>query len=84
MRTSEGDAATANGRGGDMRDARLNGKLITASPHSPDVAICPACGGEVRKRRREVGRSEVTYFYRHNTAEGIDCPLRYTPVSVER
>ena len=30
-----------------------------------DVAQCPACEGEVRKRRRKVGRDGHTYFYRH-------------------
>jgi hypothetical protein len=53
-----------------MRDAKLNGKPVLAGPDSPDVAQCPACGGEVRKRRRRVSRSEVTYFYRHKAGVG--------------
>jgi hypothetical protein len=64
-----------------MRDAKLNGHLIPASPSSPDVATCPDCGGEVRKRRRRVGRWEVTYFYRHRQGVGDGCPRRYRPVA---
>ena len=60
-----------------MRDAQHNGKLIPASATSPDVARCPACGGEVRKRKRKVGR-ELTWYYRHRTSSD-DCPRRYRP-----
>ncbi|MBE9507773.1 MAG: hypothetical protein IMY86_06950 [Chloroflexi bacterium] len=63
-----------------MRDAKLNGKPVLASPDSPEVALCPACGGEVHKHRRKVGRSEVTYFYRHRAGVGDGCPRRYRPV----
>jgi len=58
-----------------MHDAQHNGKLIPASASSPDVAQCPACGSEVRKRKRRVGK-ELTWYYRHRT--GSDgCPRRY-------
>jgi len=43
------------------------------------VAVCPACGGEVRKRKRRVGK-DVTWFYRH-VAGSDDCPRRYRPVA---
>jgi hypothetical protein len=62
-----------------MHEAKVDGELTQAGPDSPEVARCPACGGEVRKRRRKVGRSEHTYFYRHRQGIGGDCPLRYRP-----
>ena len=62
-----------------MHDAQLNGKLIPASATSPDVAQCPACGGEVRKRARRNGK-ETTWFYRHRTGPD-ECPRRYRPVA---
>ena len=37
------------------RDVEHNGHLVPASATSPDVATCPACGGEVRKRYMEKG-----------------------------
>jgi hypothetical protein len=62
-----------------MRVAKLDGELIQAGPDSPEVAQCPAGGGEVRKRRRKVGRDGHTFFYRHRAGVGNDCPLRYRP-----
>jgi len=46
-----------------MREAKLNGRAVQAGPDSPEIAECPACGGEVRKRKRKVGRDGYTYFY---------------------
>ena len=63
-----------------MREAMLNGRAVQAGPDSPQVAQCPACGGEVRKRKRKVGRNGYAYFYRHHTGDD-DCPLRYRPTS---
>jgi len=63
-----------------MNDAQHNGKLIPASPESPDVAACPACGGEVRKRRRRSGKT-VTWFYRHRQGTDSNCARRYRPVA---
>jgi hypothetical protein len=61
-----------------MQDAKLNGEPVLAGPASPDVAQCPACGGEVRKHKRTDG-GRTTWFYRHRT--GSDgCPRRYRPV----
>jgi predicted nucleic acid-binding Zn ribbon protein len=62
-----------------MLEAKINGELIQAGPDSPETAQCPACGGEVRKRRRRVGRNTHTYFYRHKAGVGDDYPLRYRP-----
>jgi hypothetical protein len=62
-----------------MLEAKVDGELIQAGPDSPEVAQCPACGGEVRKRRRKVGRDGHTYFYRHRRGVGDECPLRYRP-----
>lgn len=62
-----------------MREAMLNGQIIEAGPHSPDIAKCPTCGGEVRKRKRQTGKGQYTYFYRHVRGVGSDCPLRYRP-----
>ena len=67
-----------------MLEAKANGALVKAEPKSPDVAQCPVCEGEVRKRRRKVGRNGHTYFYRHRFqcgASNDDCPLRYKPTS---
>jgi hypothetical protein len=62
-----------------MLEAKVDGEPIQAGPDSPEVAQCPACGGEVRKRKRKVGRDGHTHFYRHKTGVGQDCPLRYRP-----
>ena len=62
-----------------MQFAEVDGHLIQASPDSPEVAQCPACGGEVHKRNRKVGRDGHTHFYRHKAGIGLDCPLRYRP-----
>jgi hypothetical protein len=63
-----------------MLEAKVDGHLIKANPDSPEVAQCPACGGEVRKRKRKVGRNKHTYFYRHRHGSGDAwCPLRYQP-----
>jgi hypothetical protein len=62
-----------------MFEARVNGHPVRAGADSPEVAQCPACGGEVRKRKRKVGRGGYTYFYRHRRGVGDDCPLRYRP-----
>jgi hypothetical protein len=60
-----------------MQDAKVDGQLIQASSNSPDVATCPACGGEVHKRKRKSGKDGYTFFYRHRRGVGEDCPLRY-------
>ena len=63
-----------------MIEAKSNGELIQAGPESPAVATCPACGAEVHKRRRKVGRERYSYFYRHRQGASDDgCPLRYRP-----
>ena len=62
-----------------MLRAKVDGELIQAGPDSPEVATCPACGGEVCKRRRRVGRNGHTHFYRHKAGVGNDCFLRYRP-----
>ncbi len=62
-----------------MREAKANGQLIQASPDAPEKAVCPTCGGAVTKRKRRRMDGSVTYFYRHNTGEGENCPLRYNP-----
>jgi hypothetical protein len=61
------------------RVAVANGKPVLAAPASPDVAQCPACGGEVCKRRRTDG-GRTTWFYRHRQGVGDGCPRRYRPV----
>jgi hypothetical protein len=63
-----------------MRDAKLNGRPVLAGPDSPDVALCPACGGEVKKRRRS-DSGKTTWFYRHRQGVGDGCPRRYRPVA---
>jgi hypothetical protein len=64
-----------------MLEAKVDGVLVKAGPKSPDVAECPACKGEVRKRKRKVGRGRYSYFYRHHNGVGEGCPLRYRPTS---
>jgi len=63
-----------------MKDAQHNGHLIPASATSPDVATCPDCGGEVRKRRSRSGKT-ATWFYRHRQGTDSDCARRYRPVA---
>jgi hypothetical protein len=62
-----------------MKSAKVNGKLVVAGPDAPDVAICPECGAEVRKRRRTRMDGTVAYFYRHKRGQGKGCPKRYRP-----
>jgi hypothetical protein len=64
-----------------MREARVNHAIIQAEEGSPEVAECPMCGGEVRKRKRRVGKDRYTYFYRHHNGVGSGCALRYRPTS---
>lgn len=64
-----------------VRQAKRNGKLIPASPDAPEVARCPACGAEVRLRKRRNGRGNYAYFYRHRAGEGEGCALRYRPTA---
>ena len=61
-----------------MRDAMIDGRRVLASPEAPNVATCPACGGEVHKCKRRDG-AQVTYFYRHKRGVGDGCPRRYPP-----
>ncbi len=67
-----------------MKHATLDGKPITAGPDSPDLAQCPECGAPVAKRKRSRMDGSVTYFYRHKRGQGVDCSLRYAPVSANR
>ena len=60
-----------------MKEAKVDGELVQAGPDSPEIARCPACGGEVHKRKRRVGRNGYSYFYRHRQGTNPDCPLRY-------
>jgi hypothetical protein len=59
-----------------MREARVEGEIIVAGPDSPDVAQCPACGGEVHKRSRRRMDGSVSYFYRHKRGVGQNCVNR--------
>ena len=60
-----------------MQKALANGKLVSAGPYSPQVAICPSCGGTVEKRKRRRLDGSATYFYRHKRGVGEGCPHRY-------
>jgi len=62
-----------------MREATLEDKTVTTGPDVPDVARCPACDGEVLKRKRGGSGGRVTWFWRHALfSDG--CPLQYRPV----
>ena len=60
-----------------MRKALADGKLVVAAPDSPEVAVCPSCGGVVTKRKRRKLDGQATYFYRHKRGVGQGCPRRY-------
>jgi hypothetical protein len=60
-----------------MQTAKSGGKLVTAGPESPDVAVCPSCMGIVVKRTRKTLGGGTTYFYRHKRGVGAECPRRY-------
>ena len=62
-----------------MRRAMIDGEVVTAGPEAPSVATCPACGGEVEKRKRRRSDGEVTWFWRHRPGQGDGCPRRYDP-----
>jgi hypothetical protein len=63
-----------------MKKALVDGKLVEASPEAPEMATCPGCGGEVRKRKRRRSDGDVTWFWRHKTGVGDGCEMRYNPV----
>ena len=71
--------ATLDTGGQSMREAMVNGRLVRAGPDSPEKATCPSCGGVVKKRKRRRMDGQVTYFYRHRTGVGEECPRRYRP-----
>jgi len=55
-----------------------NGELVTASKSAPDQAICPVCGGVVvLRKRKKMGGSELTFFWRHKDGKNVDCPQRW-------
>jgi uncharacterized protein with PIN domain len=60
-----------------MREATAGKRQVTAGPDSPEVARCPACGSEVRKRSRRTMDDTVTWYYQHKNGAGKDCPKRY-------
>ena len=62
-----------------MREAMVDRQLVLAGPDSPETAVCPSCGGLVKKRKRRKMGGGMTYFYRHKTGVGEKCPLRYRP-----
>jgi len=62
-----------------VREAIVEGQLVSAAPDAPKEAACPACGGAVTKRKRHATDGQVTYFYRHKRGVGEECPLRYHP-----
>lgn len=47
-------------RSGLVREAIAEGQSVQASAGSPEEAICPACGGAVRKRKRRAMDGQVT------------------------
>jgi hypothetical protein len=59
-----------------MRTAMVKGRLVTAGPESPDLAVCPFCRGMIVKRKRNGQGGETTYFYRHKRGVGPECPRR--------
>ena len=64
-----------------MREALVDGRLVLAGVDSSEEAVCPSCGGTVKKRRRRKMSGQVTYFYRHARWVGGGCPQRYRPVT---
>ena len=61
-----------------MREAIVNGQPVQADADSPEEAVCLACGGTVKKRKRRTMDGQVTY-YRHEREAGEERPLRYHP-----
>lgn len=55
-----------------------NDAHIEAGPNTPEVAICPACGGTVDLRSRRTGKNpdDRIWYYRHRRGEGKRCPRR--------
>jgi hypothetical protein len=62
-----------------MDQAINDENLIQAAPDSPEHAVCPACGGAVKRRKRRTMDGQTTYFYRHENGVGETCTLRYHP-----
>ena len=59
-----------------MREAKVEDEVVVAGPDTPDVAECPACGGEIHKRKRRRMDGSVSFYYRHKRGVGKDCPKR--------
>ncbi|MGD8969682.1 MAG: hypothetical protein PVI07_19430 [Anaerolineae bacterium] len=64
-----------------MRDARIDGRTVKASPDAPNVARCPECGHEVHKRSRRTMDQTVSWYYRHARGANRNCRRRYHPTS---
>ena len=62
-----------------MREAVVEGQLVSADPDSPEEATCLVCGSVVRKRKRRNMDRQVVRFYLHETREGEKSPNRYHP-----
>jgi len=66
-----------NDGGNTLKDALdQNNTSIEAGSDSPEVAICPSCGGTVdlRGRRRGKHPDDRTWYYRHRRGERGGCP----------
>ena len=61
-----------------MKTACLrNGESIVADVDAPDIAYCPACGGDlVLRSRRLMVTGENTYFWRHANNSNLRCQER--------
>ena len=64
-----------------MRDAKINGRMVTAGPDSPEVGQCPECGHQVQKRSRRRMDKTISWFYRHTRGADRDCRRKYHPTS---
>ena len=54
------------------------GKSVTANANAPVEAICPACGGRVKLRKRKLMGGGRTYYWRHQNQWGFKCRQRHT------
>jgi hypothetical protein len=55
-----------------------NGKPVIASKNGPNQAICPVCSGKVvLRKRKQMGGSVITYYWRHFDGKNPNCPERW-------
>jgi hypothetical protein len=60
-----------------VREAIVDGQPVQVSADSPEEAVCPACGGAIKKRKRCNMDRQAVYFCQRETRVGEKRPNRH-------